>query len=97
MNNLTSIPTPDLARECALRWLLTAEECPDCHGALYMNQALGPLAMGYKRCPSCRINFTQINGITLTDRNADYMLDTLALRTPLISHPRIRYQREHEV
>lgn len=87
MNQLASMDTPALARETALRWQLTNSACPECHCQLYRHQALAALRLGYERCPSCRINYVQRNGVLELDQLADAMLDELSRRMPIILRP----------
>lgn len=87
MTDVARMSLSQLLQEAALRWRIAGTACPECHGALYTHQALGPIGMGYHRCPSCRLNFVQRNSVMHMDKLADALLDRAAQETPLISHP----------
>lgn len=87
MTYVDKLSVPELFRETALRWRLAGTACPECHGALYTHQALGPIGMGYHRCPACRLNYVQRNSVHAMDKLADALLDRAATETSLISYP----------
>lgn len=97
MNTFEKMTLPELARETALRWRLVHRSCPECQGALYKHAELGPLEMGYERCPACRLNFINLHGLRITDAPSDAMLDELARRAPIISNPVPFYARQNPV
>lgn len=95
MNAVDKLPLSTLLQETALRWRLAGTACPECHAALYTHQALGPLGMGYHRCPACHLNFVQRDSVMHLDRMTDQLLDRAARETPLISHP-VRTVGKHD-
>lgn len=87
MNAVDKMALPDLLSETALRWRAAGTACPECHSMLYTHQGLGPLGMGYHRCPTCRMNFVQRDGIQYLDKLADQLLDRSAALAPMIARP----------
>lgn len=93
MMAVNKMPRPLLMQETAQRWQFAGEACPECHGAIYHHAALASLQLGYKRCPSCKMNFVQLGAIIELDRLADALLDRAAIEFPALIHPSPKYAK----